>query len=636
MRFSKLKPEDRVAGGAVQTSGVPQKPTSSISRIASRNYILLTLACTLAGSADAQFAQQGGKLVGTESGVNAQQGWSVALSADGNTAIVGGPTRDDGNGGGGAVWVYTRWGGVWTQQGSELVGTSAVGSYAQQGTSVALSADGNTAIVGGPADSGTAGAAWVYTRSGGVWTQQGSKLVGTGALGTTVLQGWSVALSSDGNTAIVGGPNDNGGAGAAWMYTRLGDVWTQQGSKLVGTGAAGSAQQGYSVALSSDGNTAIVGGPYDSGTAGAAWVYTRSGGVWTQQGSKLVGTGAAGSAQQGTSVALSSDGNTAIVGGPNDNGGAGAAWVYTRLGDVWTQQGSKMVGTGAAGSAQQGTSVALSSDGNTAIVGGPDDDSVSFNAHVGAAWVFVSSAYSSAPSIASGGVVNGASFLPGIAPGTWITIEGTNLSATTRSWNSSDFSGNNLPTQLDGVRVSVGGQPAYVSYISPTQINALVPNVGTGTVLVTVTNSTGTSPAVAVVCQPVQPAFFQWGSYVVATRQDYSLAVKNGTISGLLTVPAKPGDVIILWGTGFGPTNPSTPVGVNVPSSTTYYTANEVMVTLGKTPATVYATALSPGFAGLYQVAIQIPTSLANGDYPVVATVFGAQSPSATLITVQQ
>ena len=526
MRFSKLKPEDRVAGGAVQTSGVPQKPTSSIGRIASRNYILLTLACTLAGSADAQFAQQGGKLVGTESGVNAQQGWSVALSADGNTAIVGGPTRDDGNGGGGAVWVYTRWGGVWTQQGSELVGTSAVGSYAQQGTSVALSADGNTAIVGGPADSGTAGAAWVYTRSGGVWTQQGSKLVGTGALGTTVLQGWSVALSSDGNTAIVGGPNDNGGAGAAWMYTRLGDVWTQQGSKMVGTGAAGSAQQG--------------------------------------------------------------------------------------------------------------TSVALSSDGNTAIVGGPDDDSVSFNAHVGAAWVFVSSAYSSAPSIASGGVVNGASFLPGIAPGTWITIEGTNLSATTRSWNSSDFSGNNLPTQLDGVRVSVGGQPAYVSYISPTQINALVPNVGTGTVLVTVTNSTGTSPAVAVVCQPVQPAFFKWGSYVVATRQDYSLAVKNGTISGLLTVPAKPGDVIILWGTGFGPTNPSTPVGVNVPSSTTYYTANEVMVTLGKTPATVYATALSPGFAGLYQVAIQIPTSLANGDYPVVATVFGAQSPSATLITVQQ
>ena len=171
------------------------------------------------------------------------------------------------------------------------------------------------------------GAAWVYTRSGGVWTQQGSKLVGTGAIGAAQ-QGVSVSLSSDGNTAIVGGPGDNGGTGAAWVYTRSGGVWTQQGSKLVGTGAIGAAQQGRSVSLSSDGNTAIVGGPGDNGGQGAAWVYTRSGGVWTQQGNKLVGTGASGAAQQGVSVSLSVDGNTAIVGGLDDNGGAGAAWVY--------------------------------------------------------------------------------------------------------------------------------------------------------------------------------------------------------------------------------------------------------------------------------------------------------------------
>jgi hypothetical protein len=74
---------------------------------------------------------------------------------------------------------------------------------------------------------------------------------------------------------------------------------------------------------------------------GAAWVYTRSGGVWTQQGSKLVGTGAVGNAVQGISAALSADGNTAIVGGPIDNGRSGAAWVYTRSGGVWTQQGLK-------------------------------------------------------------------------------------------------------------------------------------------------------------------------------------------------------------------------------------------------------------------------------------------------------
>src|SRR2546421_310461 len=85
--------------------------------------------------------------------------------------------------------------------------------------------------------------------------------------------------------------------------------FTQDGPKLVGSGAVGSAQQGHSVALSADGNTAIVGGNADNGNAGAAWVFTRSGGVWSQQGAKLVGTGAVGAANQGISVALSGDGN---------------------------------------------------------------------------------------------------------------------------------------------------------------------------------------------------------------------------------------------------------------------------------------------------------------------------------------
>jgi antibiotic biosynthesis monooxygenase (ABM) superfamily enzyme len=109
---------------------------------------------------------------------------------------------------------------------------------------------GNTAIVGGFADNSRVGAAWVYTRSGGVWTQQGGKLVANDAVGAA-LQGYSVALSSDGNTAITGGPFDNAENGAAWVYTRSGGVWAQEGSKLVGTGAVGNfAQQGYSVALS--------------------------------------------------------------------------------------------------------------------------------------------------------------------------------------------------------------------------------------------------------------------------------------------------------------------------------------------------------------------------------------------------
>jgi uncharacterized protein (TIGR03437 family) len=232
-------------------------------------------------------------------------------------------------------------------------------------------------------------------------------------------------------------------------------------------------------------------------------------------------------------------------------------------------------------------------------------------------------------------VANGASFQAGIAPGSWITITGTNLSSVRDTWANSIVNGN-LPTSLDGVKVTVGGDPAYVAYVSPTQINALAPNVAAGTVSVTVTNANGTSASVNAVVQAAQPAFFLWpGNYAVATTQDYGLAVKNGTFPGSTTTPAKPGEVIILWGTGFGATSPSAPSDVEVPSSTTYNTANAVTVTVGGTAATVYGAALAPGFAGLYQVAILIPASLANGDYPVVATISGVQSPSTTLITVQ-
>ena len=387
---------------------------------------LIVLVCaTLLAShpALAQFSQQGPKLVGTGAVGFASQGTSVSISADGNTAIVGG--RGD-NIGVGAAWVWTRSGGVWTQQGTKLVGSGAVGD-SRQGTSVSLSADGSTAIVGGPGGPFVAGAAWVWTRSGGVWTQQGSKLVGSG--GGDARQGESVSLSADGNTAIVGGVVDNNFAGAAWVWTRSGGVWTQQGTKLVGSGAVGNAAQGASVSLSADGNTAIVGGHADNGGTGAAWVWTRSGGVWTQQGTKLAGgqgysvsisgdgntaiLGAVFDAavwtrsggvwtQQGPklvgsdawaiaghfiSVSLSADGNTAIIGGNGDNGLAGAAWVWTRSSGVWTQQGTKLVGSGAVGNADQGWSVSLSADGNTAIVGGPWD-----NSSAGAAWVFTASA----------------------------------------------------------------------------------------------------------------------------------------------------------------------------------------------------------------------------------------------------
>jgi len=328
------------------------------------------------------FTESGGtwtqqtKLVGSGYSGTPHQGWSVALSGDGTTAIVGGYNDDNGIG---AAWVFTESGGTWTQQ-TELVGSGYSGTP-NQGISVALSADGTTAIVGGYNDDNFVGAAWVFTQSDGTWTQQ-TKLVGSGYSGHP-RQGISVALSADGTTAIVGGYIDDSLVGAAWVFTQSGGTWTQQGSKLVGSGYSGTSYQGQSVALSGDGTTAIVGGPGDDNFVGAAWVFTQSGGTWTQQ-TKLVGSGYSGSPDQGIAVALSADGTTAIVSGQDDNNIAGAAWVFTQSGGTWTQQGSKRVGTGAVGAdVFQGTSVALSANGTTAIVGGNGD-----NNNVGAAWVF--------------------------------------------------------------------------------------------------------------------------------------------------------------------------------------------------------------------------------------------------------
>lgn len=221
------------------------------------------------------------------------------------------------------------------QQGSKLVGAGAIG-YAPQGASVSLSSDGSTAIVGAPRDGNGTGAVWIWARTGGIWSQQGTKLVGSGSVGISA-QGFSVSLSSDGNTAMVGGAGD-GRTGAVWVWTRSEGIWSQFGNKLVAVGSDSSSEQGTSVSLSSEGNTAIVGGRGDSGRTSAAYIWTRSGNAWSQQGGPLIGSGDGNSANLGAHVSLSSDGNIAIVGGSGNN----CAWIWKRSGDVWSQQGETL------------------------------------------------------------------------------------------------------------------------------------------------------------------------------------------------------------------------------------------------------------------------------------------------------
>jgi uncharacterized protein (TIGR03437 family) len=238
------------------------------------------------------------------------------------------------------------------------------------------------------------------------------------------------------------------------------------------------------------------------------------------------------------------------------------------------------------------------------------------------------------PAITS--VVNGASFNPGVVANSWVTIQGTNLAAQTDDWSHSIVNGA-LPTSLDGVSVSVGGKPAYVYFISPGQLNVLAPDLPAGPTTVTVTTAGGTSSAFATTAAIYGPAFFLWpGNQVVATRTDYSYAAKAGTFAGATTVPAKPGDVIILWATGFGPTVPPAPPGVSVPAGGGYSTASAPVVTVNGIQATVYGGALAPGSAGLYQIAIQAPATLADGDWPIQATIGNIASPAGTILSVHQ
>ena len=238
------------------------------------------------------------------------------------------------------------------------------------------------------------------------------------------------------------------------------------------------------------------------------------------------------------------------------------------------------------------------------------------------------------PAISS--VASGASFQPGIVANAWVAISGTAFASETADWSKFIVNGA-LPTVVDNVSVTMGGKPAYVYFVSPTQLNVLAPDLQPGPINVTVTTGQGSTSSFTTTAGQYGPAFFTWpGNQPVATRQDYSYAAKSGTFAGATTIAAKPGDVLILWGTGFGPTSPTAPAGMAVPVDRTYAATTVPAVTINQASVAVLGAVLSPGSAGLYQVAIQVPATLGDGDWPIQATVGGVQSPAGVMLSVRK
>jgi uncharacterized protein (TIGR03437 family) len=245
-----------------------------------------------------------------------------------------------------------------------------------------------------------------------------------------------------------------------------------------------------------------------------------------------------------------------------------------------------------------------------------------------------SAAAAATPTITT--VESGAGLQTAFEAGSWTTIKGTNLANTNpgRTWRTDEVVNGKLPTALDGASVTIDGKQAFVYYISPTQINVQAPSdTATGSVSVVVTNNGTSSAPFTAQLQTYAPAFFTLGAtgYAIATRYpDNALIGNPNVVPG--TVAAKASDVLILWATGFGPTNPAVNAGEVVTGAPAATTAPSI--TVGGSAANVIGVALSPGSVGLYQIAIQLSASIATGDVPIQASVSGVQSPAGTKVFV--
>lgn len=246
--------------------------------------------------------------------------------------------------------------------------------------------------------------------------------------------------------------------------------------------------------------------------------------------------------------------------------------------------------------------------------------------------VQLSPAIPAAPSVTAGNIVSAATSVAGpMAPNSWVTIFGSNLGVTTRGWADSDFVNGEIPFSLDGVSVLLNqfGAPrlAYVGYVSPTQVNFLMPSdLNITATTVQVRNPAGTNTAVPITVSASAPQLFTLdGKNVAGTHA-------NGSPLGK-TTPAAPGETIVVYGTGLGATSPALIPG-QVPTDAVSL-ATLPQVTIGGAAATVSFAGVVPGTAGVYQINVQVPSGAANGDLPLIVLV-GTASSASTLITVQK
>ena len=263
-----------------------------------------------------------------------------------------------------------------------------------------------------------------------------------------------------------------------------------------------------------------------------------------------------------------------------------------------------------------------------------DPDTLYFTAGPGGQKRGLLGSISANPNITS--VTNAAQATAGIAPNSYVTIKGNNLAATKRSWAATDFgsTGKTLPTSLDGVSVLVNGEPAYITYISPVQINLLTPTdlPPGGQITVQLSDGILSSSTVSVSVQAVAPSFFLFDAagHVAATHGNYA-AIGTATSTPVGT-PAAPNEVIVLYGNGFGATNPPA-VNGQLLAGPAPMVVNPIITFNGVSANVVFAGLTA---TGLYQFNVRVPAGLPDGDAKIAATADGVTSPAGALIAIKK
>ena len=321
--------------------------------------------------------QATGYLKGSAVGNNDNAGYSVAVSGDGSTAAVGLPGESGAGAGAGAVYIYKKDSlGDWAVQpgpaGALRASNAAAGD--QFGTAVSLSDDGNRLIVGAPDEDGTgasSGAAYLFTRTGTTWAQ--TNYVKASNASTGDLFGSSVAISGDGLRFIVGAPLEDTGtttSGAAYAFTFNGTVVANE-TLLKATTAVSNTDFGGSVAINQGGTILAVGAKAES-NGGSVYTFTFAGTSPAGAATAVAPSPLAVGDEFGTAISLSDEGTTLAVGASSKDGGAGAVYIFA--GATFAQQAVVTASNGEAND-HFGSAVSLSDNGNTLIVGAPDEDS---------------------------------------------------------------------------------------------------------------------------------------------------------------------------------------------------------------------------------------------------------------------